>query len=290
MNSMPATPKKVKEGPKIMDFEDLDAKHRKRLSLSVSSSLPILFIHQSVLLTYSLTDSLQTTAAENVAAETAKAEFLQKQQAEAVTQRRKDHERRRSLSSNNILTSPRTSFDEFGQLGGGGKGRPKSVASLSGLLSLKRNSSSGDLLDDSAPPVEVPHRRETVASPTRTPQSDRRQSAQSFASSSKRLSQTSLASPPRNVRRHSLTTLLETSFDDANSDGPAPPNVRPGMNERSASGGLEKVTEWRRSGTLASLRAPTLQPPPAQPAFAATVVETSTVTKKSSKKNSWLDY
>ncbi|GAA5958115.1 hypothetical protein JCM3765_002819 [Sporobolomyces pararoseus] len=266
LNVVPTTPKKVKEGPKIMDFEDLDAKHRKRLSL------------------------LQTTAVENVAAETAKAEFLQKQQAEAVAQRRKDHERRRSLSSNNILASSRTSIDEFGQLGGGeGKGRPKSVASLSGLLSLKRNSSSGDLLDES-PSLETPRRREPVASPTRTPQADRRQSAQSFASSSKRLSQTSLASPPRNVRRHSLTTLLETSFDDVNSDGPAPPLVRPGMNERSASGGLEKVTEWRRSGTLASLRAPSIQsPPPAQPASVA-VVDTPTVTKKASKKNSWLDY
>jgi hypothetical protein len=234
---------------------------------------------------------LQTTAQENVAAEKAKAEFLQKQQAEAVSQRRKDHERRRSLSSNNILTSPRASTDEFGQIigGGGGGGRPKSIASLSGLLSLKRNSSSGDLLVEPESPYPTsPRRRETVASPTRPP-SERRQSAQSFASSSKRLSQTSLASPPRNIRRHSLTTLLETSFDDAGSDGPSPPLVRPGMNERSASGGLEKVTEWRRSGTLSSLRAASIHPSPAPAAAPVPVVE-PTVVKKGSKKNSWLDY
>lgn len=235
------------------------------------------------------------TAAETVATEAAKAEFLQKQQAEAATQRRKDHERRRSLSSNNILASPRSGTDEFGQLGGGGGGRPKSIASLSGLLSLKRNSSSGDLLVEPtpAPPQELesPRRRESYVARDR---SDRRQSAQSFASTSKRLSQISLASPPHNIRRHSLTTLLETSFDDANPDVvPSPPRGgRPGMNDRSDStgGGLAKVTEWRRSGTLASLRPPSIQSQSQRPTPPAPV-EPATPTKKGgSKKNSWLDY
>ncbi|GAA5877583.1 hypothetical protein JCM16303_003386 [Sporobolomyces ruberrimus] len=254
MNSL-ASPKKVREAPKIMDFEDLDAKHRKRLSL------------------------LQTTAEENVAAENAKAEFHKKQQDEAVSQRRKEqHERRRSHSSNSILASPRSGTDEFGQLGGG---RPKSIASLSGLLSLKRNSSSGDLLTEDSQDA----RRNSRSSPPRN-EPERRQSAQSFSSNSKRLSQTSLASPPRNIRRHSLTTLLETSFDDANSE--IAEAVRLSLNPRSNSGGLEKVTEWRRSGTLASLRAPTIQAPVV--AVTPPPVEPATPTKKGSKKNSWLDY
>jgi hypothetical protein len=148
-------------------------------------------------------------------------------------------------------------------------------------LSLKRNSSSGDLLTEDSQDA----RRNSRSSPPRN-EPERRQSAQSFSSNSKRLSQTSLASPPRNIRRHSLTTLLETSFDDANSE--IAEAVRLSLNPRSNSGGLEKVTEWRRSGTLASLRAPTIQAPVV--AVTPPPVEPATPTKKGSKKNSWLDY
>jgi len=227
--------------------------------------------------------SLQTTAADNVAAEAAKAEIVRRQQVEAASHRSKDHTRRRSLSSNNLLSSPRTSTDEFGQLGGGGN-RPKSIASLSGLLSLKRNSSSGDLLTDETLPRSTSRGSvNTLTSPTprtRPNPSPRRESAQTFQ-------RNSLALPPHDTRRHSLTTLLETSFDDAHSLADLAALQRPAMKGRSHSGGLEKVTEWRRSGTFSLNHLP----PPTQ-AQSAPITPPAAVLASPTKKGkaSWLDY
>ncbi|GAA5852923.1 hypothetical protein JCM3766R1_004897 [Sporobolomyces carnicolor] len=348
MNSLtsPSKQHKVREGPKIMDFEDLDAKHRKRLSL------------------------LQTSAAETVAAEKAKAEFVQRQQAEAATQRRKEHERQRSASWTNLVGGIST-VDEFGQQIGSGRGgslattRPRSVASLSGLLSLHNNSkrnrtSLGSEADGvGAPAVLVRSGEEAQvdgevapASPARTrPYSaagnERRQSctpgpsptgSRASLQQQHQLGSPLPPAPSRNVRRHSLTTLLETSFDDASSstrpfavDVEDRPVVASATRERAQSsnavgrGGVEKVTEWRRSGTFApspssssrprppppaasianttavlppSTSRPRLTPTMSAPALAlptanaATTVATPTSStgRGRSKKNSWLDY
>ncbi|GAA5934011.1 hypothetical protein JCM1841_002049 [Sporobolomyces salmonicolor] len=284
--SIPVVPKKEEkrksEGAKIMEFEDLEAKHRKRLSL------------------------LQTTANDQLTTEAAKKYYQQKQQEEATSMRHKDHERRRSLSSNTLLASPRSSSDGDGQLAS--NSRPKSIASLSGLL--KRGSSSGDLLEEKAALARRESSSPTISSPDFTgaprPPQSRRQSGQSFGS--KRASQHSLVSLSSGGgggrlgdrdRRQSLSTLLETSFDE-----PPPTDLavagEPQRNSRRVSrrlsGGLEKVVEWRQSGTVASASENDLLSPaalgrreggshsaPTTPA----AVESGPPRKK---KNDWLGY
>ncbi|GAA5867880.1 hypothetical protein JCM1840_003473 [Sporobolomyces johnsonii] len=275
--------KKKSDGAKIMEFEDLEAKHRKRLSL------------------------LQTTANDQLTTEAAKKYYLQKQQEEATSMRHKDHERRRSLSSNALLASPRSSSDGDGQLAS--TSRPKSIASLSGLL--KRRSSSGDLLDDKATSPTRESLSPTISSPDfmgapRPPQS-RRQSGQSFGS--KRASQHSLVSMTGGGgrldrdRRQSLSTLLETSFDEppaadlAAAGGESQRNSR--RVSRRLSGGLEKVVEWRQSGTVASASEGDLLSPaafgrreggshsaPTTPAAGTGAGESGS----RKKKNDWLGY
>ncbi|GAA6062458.1 hypothetical protein JCM10212_005361 [Sporobolomyces blumeae] len=282
--------KPAREGPKIMDFEDLDAKHRKRLSM------------------------LQTTAADTLATEAAKAKFKAEQQAEATAQRRKDNERRRSLSTNNLLASPRSGTDEFGMLGAGGghgggsggAGRPTSIASLGGLLGLKRTHSTGDVFSEQEPFTASLPGHSPVASPVR-PSTTRRQSGPSLRATSTRTStQAPLAPPHRDTRRHSLTTLLETSFDEASVHLVERESARPARPTRRMSGGLDKVVEWRnRSSSQADLvnaghvaiddAPPAPQPhqsrsTPTTPMAVEPARSTSTAKKGSSKKSSWLDY
>ncbi|GAA5848214.1 hypothetical protein JCM8547_004446 [Rhodosporidiobolus lusitaniae] len=249
--------KRVSEGPKIMDFGELEERHKKRMS------------------------QLQLTAHDAIAAETAKKQFQRQQQAEAAQQRAKEESiRRRSISSNLHLAAPAAADSATNDL------RRRSTASISGLSALLKFGGGGvsspsprDLSSASSAQFGFPRPSSSLA---RT----RRQSTQALvqpplASTSSPALPTSSSSrppPPRPAppaRRHSLGTLLETSFDASHSpsshtlsaadlDGVLEAPVRPFVLDAEPvrrgrepiqsveEGRKEKVKEWRRSGSASS--------------------------------------
>ncbi|GAA6029304.1 hypothetical protein JCM8097_003612 [Rhodosporidiobolus ruineniae] len=232
-------------GPKIMDFEELEERHKKRMSM------------------------LQTTANDHVATETAKKQYQRQQSLEAEYQRRKaenaaataavrankqqGHERRRSLSSGNLLAAP--GGEAMGRAGSGDS-RRKSMSGLSSLLrfgSSEKGASSPDL--SRSPSIPTPRegdRRASLARPSAAP------SSQSFSSSSR--PRPAPSPRPGMPRRHSLGTLLEASTELSASPSIIQADLEELQHEeqRALNTGerVEKVREWRRSSSTLALAQP----------------------------------
>ncbi|GAA6004702.1 hypothetical protein JCM10207_000987 [Rhodosporidiobolus poonsookiae] len=237
--------KRRSEGPKIMDFEELESRHKKRMSM------------------------LQTTANDHVATESAKKAYQQRQQREAEQQRRKEAEsaRRRSVSSNLHLAAGSPSLGrqagQFGAFADDRRSRSSmSISGLSAFLKLGGGSSapSSPNLAGGAPPSPLPSAQPAPASRSR------RQSTQALVSPSPVPRQNARPSL-RDQRRHSLGTLLEASqehtsilSDLADLAPPRRPYVdadEPFVRGRTASSSSslasDKVAEWQRRASSSSL-------------------------------------
>ncbi|GAA5894758.1 hypothetical protein JCM6882_006673 [Rhodosporidiobolus microsporus] len=269
------------EGPKILDFEELENRHKKRMSM------------------------LQTTATDHLTTEAAKKRFQQQQQREAEQQRRKEAEsaRRRSVSSNLHLAggvdrtssrSPR--LDDFAAFKAGASSaavdpRRRSMSGLSALLKFGGNGSSSapsTPAEASSPAFPPPlsstraRRQSTLAlvQPTPPPRTSTSSGSGSGSGSygaptvaAPPAPSSSRTRPPRPTlagnRRHSLGTLLEASYeasllaasagaadDDDDAYGDLEPPARPfafaphgwsrGGREPGHEKRVEKVHEWRR--------------------------------------------
>ncbi|GAA5986721.1 hypothetical protein JCM11641_007752 [Rhodosporidiobolus odoratus] len=225
--------KRKSEGPKIMDFGELEERHKKRMSM------------------------LQTTANDHVATETAKKQYKTQQQAEADYQRRKEADsiRRRSISNLYLAgDAPRSSSSEAHR---------RSSASISGLSTLLKL---GSGMERSSSSLEVPQLPSGQRRAPDVPR-PRHHSTQSLSSrptlppQPHSPSRGSLSSRPKTTRRHSLGTLLEASLETnsiaADLAELAPPQrpfvadeppLRRGRSPPpSGQERVEKVNEWRRS-------------------------------------------
>ncbi|BGP45861.1 hypothetical protein JCM10450v2_001696 [Rhodotorula kratochvilovae] len=246
--------KEVGGGARIMDFGELEEKHRKRLSV------------------------LQGTANEKVTSATALARYQAQQRAEADAQRRR--EARRSVDSSlHLLASPAAGEKD--------KTRKRASASMGSLSALLRRSPRAEDAprhegEEDVPLSALPARAAAPPPSISPPQAQapraRRSSTQALVSahastSAPHLPPTAAAAArpyrPSAVRRHSLGTLLEVSHD-------APPREE----ER-----VEKVAAWRRSG------APGAQVK-AQVGEAALLQRTAEAAPPSvtKKKHDWLSY
>ncbi|BGP13751.1 hypothetical protein JCM10213_006418 [Rhodosporidiobolus nylandii] len=220
--------KKRAEGPKIMDFSELEDRHKKRMSM------------------------LQTTANDHVAVESAKKRFQQQQQQEAAFQRKKEAAsvRRQSMSSNLYLAA------ETGNTSKSSDPRRRSTASISGLSALLK-------LGNGAPPPPTSSSSTSPRLPAEVPvpySRSRRSSTQALVSPvAPSHTGTSNTRPPRptlkDKRRHSLGTLLEVSMEQstiaADLADLAPPQ-RPFVDDEpvrdrpaTPQERVEKVNQWR---------------------------------------------
>ncbi|GAA5822780.1 hypothetical protein JCM11251_004379 [Rhodosporidiobolus azoricus] len=263
------------EGPKVLDFEELENRHKKRMSM------------------------LQTTATDHLTTEAAKKRFQQQQQREAEQQRRKEAEtaRRRSVSSNlHLAAGPGSSskgsrsptVDDFGvfKANAASDAPRRSSTSMSGLSALLKFGGSPGSSSDPSTPSEYPfpmfapplastraRRQSTLALVQPVDPPSKSSSSSSTPSGSSSSATPAVAPVPRNRpprpnlaanRRHSLGTLLEASYeaslvaasDEDRYGADLEPPARPfafaphgwsrGGREPGPEKRVEKVQEWRR--------------------------------------------
>ncbi|BGP29945.1 hypothetical protein JCM10296v2_001697 [Rhodotorula toruloides] len=212
---------KVREsGPKIMDFGELEERHKKRLSV------------------------MQGSANDKVATDAARAYYLDRQREEAEAQCRR--ETRRSVDSNLYLLGSK------GRSGSPTETKEKearrrasaSVGSLSGLLRREQASKSHE-------DIPLQHLPRTVSFTTIDSARPRPRRSTTDALSSYSASTTRTRPPflrDTRIRRHSLGTLLEVSHDQA--------DIVDKIEEISledaeaTSPRIAKVKEWRRQSLV----------------------------------------
>ncbi|BGO89477.1 hypothetical protein NBRC10512_006664 [Rhodotorula toruloides] len=207
-------------GPKIMDFGELEERHKKRLSV------------------------MQGSANDKVATDAARAYYTDRQREEAEAQRRR--EARRSVDSNLHLlgTKGRSSSPTETKEKEARRRASASVGSLSGLLKREQSSKS----DEDIPLQHLPRGVSSTTIDSARPR-PRRSFTEAVGSHS---ASTSRTRPPflrdTRIRRHSLGTLLEVSHDQA--------DIVDKIEEISledaevASPRIAKVKEWRRQSLV----------------------------------------
>ncbi|GAA5960540.1 hypothetical protein JCM8115_003215 [Rhodotorula mucilaginosa] len=241
----PVNGKKASSSAQIMEFGELEERHKKRMS------------------------TLQGTANEKVEAEKALAMYQEKQRKEAEAQRRR--EARRSVDSNLYLLgsggaakagdastkrSSRMSVSNLSLLlkrgGGNGASETKPATPPPGPT----RSSSATPEDDDVPLNKLSRSPPGAVTSSRPPIRSRRASTQALTTTSQR--RPALASPSPSAaaasgaradqhgRRHSLGTLLEVSQDQS--------DIQADLFDLHAratpSPDIEKVVEWRRRSSV----------------------------------------
>ncbi|GJN88700.1 hypothetical protein Rhopal_001666-T1 [Rhodotorula paludigena] len=271
---------KVRDGPRIMDFEELEAKHKKRMSL------------------------LQGSANEKVTTDAAIAHFQQQQRLEAEQQRKR--EARRSVDSNlHLLGAPRSGADATSIR----KSASASVGSLSALLKRSGAGGSGDkslsVNDFGASLSSTDRNASTSSCPHPRARSSSTQALVTVPTTSAGPSRSTLplARPqrPHNARRHSLGTLLEVSSSVGGSaSASAAPAAVQVVEEHSAAARKGKVAAWRRESLVPPPpRTSIATPPTGAPARmrtgtgvgeAALLQSTADQAPVKQKKHDWLSY
>lgn len=257
--------KKASGGAQIMEFGELEERHKKRMSTCVWPGVDsYTFFQQADRDSSDLADRLQGTANEKVEAEKALAMYQEKQRKEAEAQRRR--EARRSVDSNLYLLgsggaakagdastkrSSRMSVSNLSLLlkrgGGNSGGEAKSATPPTGPT----RPSSATPEDDDVPLHKLSRTPSGPVTSSRPPVRPRRASTQALTTTSQRrpavasLTPSAAASGARadqHGRRHSLGTLLEVSQDQS--------DIQADLFDLHAratpSPDIEKVVEWRR--------------------------------------------
>ncbi|GAA5843716.1 hypothetical protein JCM9279_000116 [Rhodotorula babjevae] len=281
-------------GARIMDFGELEDKHRKRLS------------------------TLQSTANDKLTSSAALARFQAQQRAEAEAQRKR--EARRSVDSNlHLLGAGARRASSPDQAQATRKRASASMGSLSGLLKRgapssppepqvnERRARTTSLSDEHEREEDVPlgalRREHSSSTPLALarPERPRRASTQALVSQQQLQQQqqqgvrSSAAAPvrPSAQQRHSLGTLLEVS--SSRDDGAPAPAAAPSHAPPTTSARVDKVTAWRRSGSLGGGGLSSGLPAPPTAVAVAGVGEAALLQRVADKaapkkKHDWLQY
>ncbi|GAA5891084.1 hypothetical protein JCM8208_003157 [Rhodotorula glutinis] len=278
-------------GARIMDFGELEDKHRKRLS------------------------TLQSTANDKLTSSAALARFQAEQRAEAEAQRKR--EARRSVDSNLYLLGAgarRASSPDPAQAHTTRKRASASMGRLSGLLKRGASSSppepqvnerrarttttSGALEREVEEDVPLGTLRREHSSSTSLalarPERARRASTQSLVPQQQQVARMSPAPVrPSAQRRHSLGTLLEVS--SSRDDGAPAPAPAPRHGPPTTSARVDKVAAWRRSGSVGGGGLAAGLPAPPTAVAVAGVGEAALLQRVADKaapkkKHDWLQY
>jgi len=317
-------------GARIMDFGELEDKHRKRLSTCVPSfpfrstfSPPLSALLTFHFLLFLRRHRLQSTAHDKLTSSAALARFQAQQRAEAEAQRKR--EARRSVDSNLHLLgggARRASSPDQAPAQATRKRASASMGSLSGLLKRgapssppepqvnerrARTTSTSNEREEDVPLGALRREQSSSTSALARPERTRRASTQALVTQQQQQQQQqqqgvrSSAAPvrPSAQRRHSLGTLLEVS---SSRDDGAPASVAaPSRAPPSTSARVDKVAAWRRSGSLGGgggggggLAAAGLPAPPTAVAVAgvgeAALLQRVADKAAPKKKHDWLQY